>query len=86
MKKVVAAGLLLSIAIEFLQLITGFMANTTFRVADINDLIFNTIGVVIGYLLFVGFVRNYRQMFRNSKILSNPILRYIAQRSQVDKQ
>ena len=85
MKKVVVAGLLLSITIEFLQLITGFMANMTFRVADVNDVIFNTLGVSIGYALFVGFVRNYRQIFRNSKISVNPILQYIADRPQIDK-
>lgn len=85
MKRVVVAGLLLSIGIEFLQLVTGFMANTTFRVADINDLIFNTIGVAIGYMLFVGFVRIYRRMFSNWKISANPILRYIAERPQIDK-
>ncbi len=85
MKKVVVAGLLLSVTIEFLQFITGFISNTTFRVADVNDLIFNTIGVVIGYMLFVGFVRYFRRILRNSKILANPILQYIADRPVVDK-
>lgn len=85
MKKVVVTGLLLSIGIEFLQLLTGFMANTTFRVADINDLIFNTVGVAIGYMLFVGFVRIYSHVSRNWTISTNPILRYIAERPQVDK-
>ncbi|MGE5411152.1 MAG: VanZ family protein, partial [Clostridiales bacterium] len=47
LKRVVVAGILFSIAIELLQLITGSMANTTFRVADINDVIFNTAGVAI---------------------------------------
>jgi len=84
-KKVVVAGLLLSIVIEFLQLVTGFMANTTFRVADINDLIFNTVGVAIGYMLFVAFVRLYRHVSRNCKTSSNPVLRYIAERPQVDR-
>lgn len=82
-KKVVVVGLFSSIGIEFLQLITGFMADTTFRVADINDLIFNTIGVALGYVLFAGFVRKYRHVSRNWK-LSNPILRYIAQRPQIN--
>lgn len=84
-KKVVIAGLLFSIAIEFLQLVTGFMANTTFRVVDINDLIFNTIGVAVGYILFAQFVRIYHHVFRNWKILANPILRHIAERPQIDK-
>lgn len=83
-KKVVTAGLLLSIAIEFLQFITGFIANTSFRIADVNDLIFNTVGVAIGYILFVQFIRIYRHVLRNWKIRTNRILRYIAERSQVD--
>jgi glycopeptide antibiotics resistance protein len=82
-KKVVIAGLLLSIGIEFLQLITGFTANTTFRVADINDLIFNTVGVAIGYILFAQFVLIYRRISRSWKIRANPVLRYIAERPQI---
>jgi glycopeptide antibiotics resistance protein len=84
-KKVVTAGLLLSIVIEFLQFITGFVANTSFRIADINDVIFNTLGVAIGYILFVQFIRIYRHALRNWKIRTNPILRYIAERPQIDK-
>lgn len=85
MKRVVAAGALFSIVIELLQLITGFMANTTFRVADINDVIFNTAGVVIGSMIFVAFVRMYRQASRNWAMKEIPVLRYIAERPQVDK-
>ena len=64
MKTVVALGALLSILIEVLQLVTGLMAKITFRIADINDVIFNTIGVAIGYMLFVGFIRLYRRLPR----------------------
>jgi glycopeptide antibiotics resistance protein len=83
-KKVVVAGLLLSIIIEFLQFITGFIANTSFRIADVNDLIFNTVGVAIGFILFVVFVRIYRRVSRNWKMRTNPVLRYIAERPQID--
>jgi glycopeptide antibiotics resistance protein len=85
MKKIVVTGALFSILIEFLQLITGFMAKITFRIADINDVIFNTVGVAIGYILFVGFVRIYRHISHNWEISANPILRYIAERPQIDK-
>lgn len=85
-KRIVIAGLLFSIAIELLQLITGFTANTTFRVADINDLVFNTIGVAVGYILFAQFVLVFRRVSHNWKISTNPILKYIAERSQIDKQ
>lgn len=85
MKKIVMIGALFSIGIEFLQLITGFMAKITFRIADINDVIFNTVGVVIGYMLFVGFIHIYRHISHNWEIAANPILRYIAERPQIDK-
>jgi glycopeptide antibiotics resistance protein len=85
MKKTVLMGALFSIVIELLQLITGVLAKMTFRVADINDVIFNTLGAAIGYMLFVGFVRLYRHLSPNWEISANPILRYIAERPQVDK-
>jgi glycopeptide antibiotics resistance protein len=67
-KRIVVIGALSSIAIELLQLITGLTAKMTFRIADINDVIFNTVGVAIGYVLFIGFVRIYRRISRNWKI------------------
>jgi glycopeptide antibiotics resistance protein len=86
MKKIVVFGALFSIVIEFLQLITGFMAKITFRIADINDVIFNTVGVAIGYILFVGFVRIYRRISHNWEIEANPILRYLAERPQIEEE
>ena len=86
MKKIVVMGALFSIVIEFLQLVTGFIAKITFRIADINDVVFNTVGVAIGYILFVGFVRIYRHISQNWEISANPILRYIAERPQINKQ
>jgi glycopeptide antibiotics resistance protein len=85
MQKTIVMGALLSIIIEFLQLLTGFLAKITFRIADINDVIFNTIGVAIGYMLFVGFVRIYRHSSPNWKLSAHPILRYIADRPQIDQ-
>ena len=80
MKKIVIFGALFSIAIEFLQWVTGFLANITFRIADINDVIFNTVGAAIGYILFIAFMRIYRQIYQNWGVSANPILRYIAER------
>jgi glycopeptide antibiotics resistance protein len=86
MKKIVALGVIFSTSIELLQLATGLIAGITFRVADINDVIFNTVGVAIGYVLFVGFVRIYRHISRSWEISANPILRYVAERPQIEKQ
>ena len=84
MMKIVVFGALFSIVIEFMQLITGSMAKITFRIADINDVIFNTVGASIGYILFVGFMRIYRHISYDSEKSKNSILRYIAERPQID--
>lgn len=84
MKKVVIIAAVFSIAIEFSQFITGFMAKITFRIADINDVIFNTVGAAIGYILFVGFLHIFRNISINKKISANPLLQYITERPQVD--
>lgn len=44
--KVILTGMLLSTAVEFLQLVTRVGS------CDIDDLILNTLGTIIGYLLF----------------------------------
>jgi glycopeptide antibiotics resistance protein len=70
MKKILVTGMLFSIAIELLQLVSGLVAHMTFRIADINDVIFNTIGVALGCILYVVCMRIYRYAFhRNSKSL-----------------
>lgn len=86
MKRVVITGALFSLSIELLQLLTGLIAQMTFRIADINDVIFNTFGVAIGYILFVEFIHLFRHVFHNWKISTHPLLRYIAERPQVNKQ
>ena len=80
MKRVVVVGVLFSIGVEILQLLTGFVAGITFRVADVNDVVFNGVGVAIGYALFAGFARIYRRVFRDGEASANPILRYVGER------
>jgi len=80
--RVVASGALFSLAIEALQLATGQLAGTTFRVADVNDVIFNTTGAAIGYLLFIGFLRLLRAA-RGGSPVSNPLLRHLIERPQI---
>jgi glycopeptide antibiotics resistance protein len=67
MKQIIFVGALFSIVIELLQLTTGLLANITFRVADINDVIFNILGVAIGYILFVGFRHLYYKIYHGKK-------------------
>ena len=84
MKETVLLGALLSIAIELLQLVTGLIGGVTFRVADANDLLFNTLGVALGYVLFVGFGRAVRRMPHDWEASANPLVRHVAERPQLD--
>lgn len=81
-KGVVVAGVLVSVSIEFLQLISGLIADITFRIADINDVIFNMLGAILGYILFIGFLHLCRRIPRDSRVRENPLLHYVLTRPQ----
>jgi glycopeptide antibiotics resistance protein len=50
-------GLIVSLSIEILQYAEGILLPSVYtRASDINDLIFNTVGVLIGYLVYKLFV------------------------------
>lgn len=83
LRKTIAIGALFSICIELLQLLTGLAAHITFRVADINDVLFNTSGVVMGYLLFLTFIRIFLRVYNKQKKVGNAVLRYIADRPHI---
>lgn len=85
MERIVVIGALFSIVLELLQLVSSLMTKITFRIVDINDVIFNTVGVAIGYVLFVGFMHIYLHISHKWGLAANPILRYIAERPQIDK-
>lgn len=46
------AGLAVSLTVELLQLGISMFLGYTYKIADIDDLIFNTAGVMLGYLVF----------------------------------
>lgn len=46
---VVAAGLAISLVVETVQLALSLMVGTPYRVADIDDVIINVLGVALGY-------------------------------------
>ena len=49
---VAAAGLAISLAVETLQLALSLVLGTPYRVADIDDVIINVLGVALGYGLY----------------------------------
>lgn len=80
---VVIAGCATSLFLEFLQFIIALTAGFTFRVIDINDVIFNTFGVLIGYTIFIGFARLCYFAANKLNIYQNDILKYILERPQI---
>lgn len=81
--KTVLVGMCFSIAIELLQWLSGRIAGTWFRITDINDVIFNTLGAAIGYLLFVGFVRVCRRIVYKRSVSTNALVEYVITRPQL---
>jgi glycopeptide antibiotics resistance protein len=53
--KVVAFGFCASLVVELSQLVISSIIGFTYRAFDVDDLILNTIGVAVGYLLFSRF-------------------------------
>jgi glycopeptide antibiotics resistance protein len=80
MKKVVVSAMLFSLAIELTQWLTGRLAGVTFRVADVNDVIFNTLGAAVGYVLFLGFGVMFRRMAHRWEGSTNAVVGYVNER------
>ena len=83
LRKIVALGALFSTSIELVQLLTGIIAKATFRIADINDLIFNTLGAAVGVALFVGVAKISRRLSCRHEGTPGKFLRYVAARPLV---
>lgn len=82
MKRVVVVGALFSLFIELMQFLTGLLEHMTFRVADVNDVIFNVVGVMVGYVSFIWFMHLFRRLFPVGAKSANPIVQHITKRSQ----
>lgn len=78
-KHAVSAILAIGCCFEFTQLIMAFILRNSFRAVDINDVIFNSIGVFIGYLLFKLFARLYKSAIQKYQLRPKNIFAYIQQ-------
>lgn len=83
--KVLAMGMFFSFSLEVLQLLFALFSGHTFRIVDINDFIFNSLGVAIGYFLFTIFINGVRLVLNTLPIKQNILLRYIYERPQISK-
>jgi glycopeptide antibiotics resistance protein len=59
-KKVLFAALAFGLVVEGMQLIISLVLGFPYRSIDINDLLLNAVGVVLGYALFLAFAWIYR--------------------------
>ncbi|KPN14810.1 hypothetical protein AKG37_07035 [Bacillus australimaris] len=77
-KKIFSVGLLVGILFEGFQLIVGLYAGYSFRVVDIDDIIYNLLGTLIGYVfLFKLFIRFFKLILSKFEIDFNPIISHI---------
>lgn len=70
-------GLLLSLSIELAQLSTALLAGYSMRYLDINDVIFNVSGVMIGFLSYRIFRKLLKKLIQNLSIESNEVLNFL---------
>ncbi|MBB5174198.1 VanZ family protein [Texcoconibacillus texcoconensis] len=77
LKKIILWGFSFSFILESLQLINMMITRYSFRSFDINDLLFNTLGAVIGYLLFILFAKSFLKIVKRWDIGLGNINEYI---------
>lgn len=75
-KLLILSGLF-GITIEGIQLLISLILGFTYRYIDINDVILNFIGVLIGYYIFKIFSMIFIRIIKKNKIELNSILKYI---------
>lgn len=76
-KKIFLQAILFGVIIELIQLILSVLIGFTYRYIDINDVILNFIGVIIGYFLFKVFSFIFILFAKKINVDENPILKYI---------
>lgn len=70
-------SVIIGLGIEFIQLIISLLLRFPYRVVDINDSLFNIIGVLIGYGLFRVFERMYLGITQRLKLAYKGLWLYI---------
>ncbi|MFK3937993.1 VanZ family protein [Alkalihalobacillus sp. NPDC078783] len=75
--RILITSLVFTLIIETLQLMQHLLFAGSDRIFDINDIIYNTLGGLLGYFLFKMFARLFNKFFK-SKENPNTILGYIS--------
>ncbi|WP_430510530.1 VanZ family protein [Gottfriedia solisilvae] len=77
LKKIAIAGLFFGIILESLQGLIGLLNGYTMRIVDINDLIFNFTGSLIGYSIFKLISYLFKLSEKKTNIKLNSLLKHI---------
>ncbi|MGE7879766.1 VanZ family protein [Peribacillus muralis] len=64
-RKVIFSGFLASLSIELFQALAGLWIGYNYRASDIDDLIFNVLGTVIGFLIW----KLLYKVFKNNNLI-----------------
>ncbi|MBS4539383.1 VanZ family protein [Clostridium sp. D2Q-11] len=76
-KKLLSYGIFFGVIIELTQLIISLILGYTYRYIDINDVILNFVGVIIGYFIFKAFAMIFIKIVEKFNIKLDSILEYI---------
>jgi glycopeptide antibiotics resistance protein len=76
-KKLINLAILFGVFIESLQLIISLFLGFLYRVVDINDVFFNFVGVILGYIIFKIFSILYIRLIKDSKLKNIGIFKYV---------
>ncbi|WP_420488141.1 VanZ family protein [Gottfriedia acidiceleris] len=71
------AGLLIGVIIESLQGLIALLNGFSDRVVDLNDVIFNFSGTLIGYCIFKLFSYLFRLSVKKANLKLNSLLKHI---------
>lgn len=77
LKKILLSALIFSLSIELLQLVPHLLFEGHNRIIDVNDVIFNTLGGLIGYLFFKLFALLFNFVSSKFHFKMNPIISHI---------
>lgn len=77
----VVISLLIGIIIETIQLLISLSINFAYRAVDINDVIFNFLGSIIGFFLFFLFSISINYFYKNRE--ADGYIRYILMKTNV---
>ena len=78
-KKIINYALMVGVIIELLQLLISSFLGFTYRTIDINDVIFNFIGVMLGYYIFKLFSSVLVRFIESQNLKLDSLSNYIYQ-------